>query len=80
MYFFGGDRAAADVKVWQAKAGFEAGRCAEVLIQEANQPARRAERLQEAEKYYGYVVEKHPDSDVAKQAKKRLEALAKLRG
>src|SRR2546421_742749 len=32
MYGYGGDQATAETKNWQAKSGYEAGRCAEVLI------------------------------------------------
>lgn len=78
MFGFGGDNAPATVKNWQAKAGFEAARCAEVRIQGADDPQKKAEHIADARKFYSYVVEKHPDADVAPQARKRLMELAKL--
>jgi TolA-binding protein len=77
MFRYTAEQATPDIKTWQAKAGFEAGRCAEVLIESA-QAAKRAARIAEATKYYTYVVEKHPDNEMAAEAKKRLAVLAKL--
>jgi len=77
MFGFGGDSAADDVKPWQAKAGFEAARCAEVQIQDAP-AAARAGLIAEAKKFYQYVVEKHPQDELVAQAQTRLQALSKL--
>jgi TolA-binding protein len=77
MYGYGGDNSAADVKTWQAKSGYEAARCAEVQIKDAA-PAARAGLIAEAKKYYQYVIEKHPQDELATQAKERLAELAKL--
>lgn len=77
MYRYGGDNAPADVKKWQAKSGYEAGRCADVRIKDAV-PADRAALIAEAKKYYQYVVEKHPQDELAAQSQKRLTELAKL--
>lgn len=77
MYGYGGDNAADDVKKWQAKSGYEAGRCAEVQIKGAA-PADRAGLIADAKKYYQYVVEKHPQDELAAQAQKRLAELSKL--
>ena len=78
MFRYTAEQATPDIKIWQAKAGFEAGRCAEVLIESA--PAdKRAARIADAKKFYAYVVEKHADNEMAAEAKKRLDALAKLK-
>ena len=78
MYTFGGDNSADDVKIWQAQAGFEAARCWEVQIQSESDGKRKMQCLAEATRHYTYVVEKHPQSNWAADARKRLEALGKL--
>ncbi|MEX0677780.1 MAG: tetratricopeptide repeat protein, partial [Pirellulales bacterium] len=52
------------VRVWQANASYEAGRCFEVL-----------KMIDQAKKSYQEVVERYPTSDKATLAKNRLEAL-----
>jgi len=49
---------------WQAAAHFEAGRCFEVL-----------NKMDQARKSYQEVVDKHPQSDQAEPARKRLAAI-----
>jgi len=78
MYGYGGEKAPADVKSWQALAGYEAGRCAEVGIKDEKDAARRAKLIADAKASFKYVVERHPQHEKVKQAKQRLEALAKL--
>jgi TolA-binding protein len=78
MYGYGGEAAAAETKNWQAKSGYEAGRCAEVQIAAASEPAAKSKFIADAKKFYGYVAEKHANHELAGEAKKRLEALAKL--
>lgn len=75
MFGFGGDKATAETKTWQAKSGFEAARCWEVQIESAADPAKRAAALANAKKFYTYVVEKHAPDPLAADAKKRLDAL-----
>jgi TolA-binding protein len=77
MYGYGGELAPASVKTWQAKSGFEAGRCAEVQAQ-ATAGADRAKHISDARKHYQFVVEKHPQDSLAAEAKKRLETLSTL--
>jgi TolA-binding protein len=77
MFGFGGDQAPGEVKKWQAKAGFEAARCADVRIQGAK-GRDRAGWLADAKKHYQYVVDKHPQDELAATAKKRLDELAKM--
>ena len=78
MYSFGGDNAPAEVKPWQAKCGYEAGRCSEVQIAAAADAAAKAKLLADARKYYSFVAEKHGETPVGIEAKKRIEVLSKL--
>ncbi|MHB9064867.1 MAG: tetratricopeptide repeat protein [Pirellulaceae bacterium] len=79
MFGYGADQASPEVKNWQAKAGYEAGRCSEVLIQQsAASASERAMRVADAKKFYRYVVETHPENEMAAQAKKQLDVLAQL--
>lgn len=78
MYGYGGEQAAADVKNWQAKSGYEAGRCAEVQIAGTKEAAGKQKLVADAERCYRFVVEKHPEHELAEIAKKRLTALGKL--
>jgi TolA-binding protein len=78
MFRYGADQAPPEVKNWQAKAGYEAGRCSEVLLESAASPSERAVRIADAKKFYRYVVESHPENEMAAEAKKRLDVLAKL--
>jgi TolA-binding protein len=78
MFRYGTEQVPPDLKNWQAKAGYEAGRCCEVLIESAASPAERTVRIADAKKFYRYVVETHPDNELATEAKKRLDALAQL--
>jgi hypothetical protein len=77
MFGFGGEAAAPEVKAWQAKAGFEAGRCVDVQLQ-GTAPASRGSLVAEAKRYYQFVVDKHPQDKLAAQAAKRLQELSKL--
>ena len=78
MFGFGGDMAPAEVKSWQAKAGFESGRCLELKIQQAKSPAEKAAAVMQAKRSYSYVVERHGQDPLAADARKRLEMLEKL--
>lgn len=72
---FGYDESApADVKIWQAFAGYEAGRCAQVRAATA-EGAERTKRIEEATEAFGYVVERHPQDRLAAEARKQLEKL-----
>lgn len=79
MYGYGGEQAPAGVKNWQGSAGFEAGRCAEVQIQSAQDSQQKLKLIQDAKTYYSFVAEKHANHKLAGQAKERLAALAKLK-
>jgi len=78
MFLYGGENAPAEIKAWQARAGFEAGRCAEVRIGSSATPQAKASAIADAKKFYTFVVEKHAQSELAAEAQKRLAELAKL--
>jgi TolA-binding protein len=78
MFGFGGEQAPGDVKPWQAKSGYEAARCRDVQIQAAKTTAEKTKAVEESKRYYTYVIQQHPQSDVTAAAKKRLEELQKL--
>ncbi|MFO7907205.1 MAG: tetratricopeptide repeat protein [Pirellulaceae bacterium] len=63
---------------WQAKAGYEAGRCSEVQLSDAESSADREKHLADAKKFYQYVLQSHPEHELAAEAKKRLADLAEL--
>ncbi len=78
MFGYGGDQATAETKNWQAKSGYEAGRCAEVQIAKATDAAAKQKHLADATRFYTFVAEKHPNHQLAAEAKNRLAALSKL--
>ena len=72
---FGYDESApAEVKTWQAFAGYEAGRCAQVQAAAA-QGAMRDKWIEEAVEAFRYVVERHPQDRLAAEARKQIEKL-----
>jgi TolA-binding protein len=75
---FGGEKAADEIKNWQAKSAFEAARCYEVLVADLKGDSRQ-KALAEAEKFYEEIVEVHAAHDLAAQAQNRLSELQKLR-
>ena len=75
MFGFGADRAPEAIKSWQARSGYEAARSSELLASMAKTESARQRALQFAEKFYRYVVQKHPDDRWAKPAAERLEEL-----
>ena len=78
MYGYGGTSAPADIKRWQAKSAYEAGRCAEVQIAHATDVQQRSRWIAGAKKYYGEVIQRHATSDLADEAAKRLKVLEKF--
>ena len=70
--------APAELRNWQAKSGYEAGRCSEVQIADAKSGTIRAKHIADAKKFYQYVVQTHAGHELAAEAKKRLAALAKF--
>jgi TolA-binding protein len=64
-YGYGHPKSPAEFHVWQANAIFEAARCCE-----------STKRLEAAAKLYNELIETHPDSDKARDARRKLEAIA----
>lgn len=77
MYGYGAEKAADSIKDWQAKSGFEAGRCAERFIQ-LNLGQKRQQSIELARKYYEYVVTNHGAHPLAGKARDRVEVLKRL--
>ena len=77
MFGYGGTQAAADIKNWQARSAFEAGRCSEVLIVD-QKGDKKKKAIDVARKFYEFVVNNHDDHTLAKQARDRLAELGKL--
>ncbi|MCA9137983.1 MAG: tetratricopeptide repeat protein [Planctomycetales bacterium] len=75
MFGFGGEDAPDDIKNWQAKSGFEAGRCSELLMQTARTQDAKNRSRQFATQFYQYVVQKHAGHELATKSAERLEAL-----
>jgi outer membrane protein assembly factor BamD (BamD/ComL family) len=75
VFGFGGDQASAGVKKWQAKSAYEIARCNDVQIRGAKTPQQRQQFVAQAKRFYKLVVEKFPDSEVAKLAAQRVAAL-----
>jgi tetratricopeptide (TPR) repeat protein len=78
MYGFGGDDASPETKNWQAKSGYEAGRCAEVQLNMATTAADKRKFVTDARRFYSFVADKHADHELAAEARKRLAVLSKL--
>jgi cellulose synthase operon protein C len=76
MYGYGAEKASDAVKNWQARAGFEAGRCSEGLMADLQGDLKTKARAA-AKEFYQYVIDKHPAHEVVKQAQVRLEELKK---
>ncbi len=78
MFGYGVDNASPETKNWQAKAGYEAGRCAEVQIAALKEAPAKQKMVNDAKRFYTFVAEKHAQHELAPEAKKRLEVLGKL--
>ena len=76
MFGYGAESAPDEIKNWQAKSGFEAGRCSESLMQAAKTKKAEQKAREFALTFYSYVVEKHPNHEVAKASRDRQEALS----
>ncbi|TWT83047.1 tol-pal system protein YbgF [Planctomycetes bacterium CA13] len=77
MYGFGAENAPDSIKNWQAKSGFEAGRCSELLLQRANSPASKKKARDYVNNFFQYVITKHPKHELAEKSQARIEALTK---
>ncbi len=78
MYGYGAERAPEAVRNWQAKSGYEAGRCAELMMEQASSPDRRQKSAEIAAQFFQYVVDKHPKHELAPKGQERLEVLKRL--
>ena len=78
MFGYGAEKAPDAIKNWQAKSGFEAGRCSELLMQQAATAAAKAKSKKYAQDFFNYVIDRHPGHELAAKSRERLEALAKL--
>ncbi len=77
MYGYGAEKAPDSIKNWQAKSGFEAGRCSEVLMQQAKSQSGRDKAKKFATDFFQYVINKHPTHELAAKSKKILQDLQK---
>ena len=77
MFGFGADRAPVAIKNWQAKSGFEAARCSELMLQQARTDEAKTKARNFALKFYQFVVDKHPDHELAGKARERIKTLSK---
>ncbi|MCC9599678.1 tetratricopeptide repeat protein [Stieleria sp. JC731] len=75
MFGFGGADAPSEIKNWQAKSGFEAGRCSELLMQGAQTADARDRAKTFATQFYQYVVDKHAEHELVEKSAARLKAL-----
>ncbi len=75
MFGFGAEKAPDAFKNWQAKSAFEAARCSELLMESAKSASARSKSLKLAQDFYNYVIEKHPQHELAADARKRLKEL-----
>lgn len=76
MYGFGGTQAPAEVKNWQARSAYEAGRCSEVLIGDLT-GERRKKAIETAKSFYEFLLASHADHELARQAQDRINELSK---
>ncbi len=78
MYGYGAEKAPDEIKNWQAKSGFEAGRCAELLVQSAGDAAKKKKSAEIAKEFFRYVIEKHPKHELASKSQERLDVLNRM--
>ena len=67
-----------DAKPWQALSAYEAGRCKEVLAEEANDAEVKKEFVRQAIDYYQQIVDVYAETEHVGMAKSRIEELKKL--
>ena len=79
MYGYGAEKASDAIKNWQAKSGFEAGRCAELLIQNREDNAGKQKASAIAKEFFQFVVDKHPKHELASKSQERLDVLNRMK-
>ena len=77
MFGFGAAEAPSSIKNWQAKSGFEAGRCGELLLESAKTAPKKQKARKISNDFFNYVIETHPDHELAAKSRDRIEALNK---
>lgn len=77
MYGYGGTQAPDDIKNWQARSAYEAGRCNEVAIEELT-GERRKKAVDASRKFYEFIINNHAQHELAKQASDRIADLNKM--
>ena len=75
MYGYGGENAPDKIKPWQARAGFEAGQASLILAKGASDEAKRQKLIEEGRKYFQFVMDKHPEGELAPTAADKLKQL-----
>ena len=67
-----------DAKPWQALSAYEAGRCKEVLAEEAKDAEVKKELVRQAIDYYQRIVDVYSETEHVEMAKSRITELMKL--
>ncbi len=75
MFGFGADKAPAEIKDWQARSAFEAGRCGQRLIEQAKTDQARQKAKQITRGFFEYVINKHAGHELAGKSRQQLAAL-----
>ncbi len=75
MYGYGAEKAPDSIKNWQAKSGFEAGRCSELLMQQAKSQDGRNKAKKFATDFFNYVINQHPAHELVAKSQKLLQDL-----
>ena len=75
MFGYGADKAPNNIRRWQSKSAFEAGRCASLLASKETNPQLRSQLIEGAKSFFQYVADKHGESGEAATAKQQLDRL-----
>ena len=79
IYGYGGSRAPDAIKKWQCSSGYETARCYQVQIKKETDAAKRKSNIEDALKFFNYVVDNHASDKLAIESKKQIESLKKLK-
>jgi TolA-binding protein len=79
IYGYGGSRASDAVKKWQCSSGYETARCYQVQIKDEQDAAKRKSNIEDALKFFNYVVTNHPSDKLATESKKQIASLKTLK-
>lgn len=78
IYGYGGTKAPESIKKWQSSSGYETARCYHVQIKDEPSATEKRKLLADAQKFYQYVIENHPQDRLAVESRKQLDVLEKL--